>query len=94
MQGAQWVESKGEEIKTQGVVQPLKDKNLEILPLGTWNWEWLMVHCLPELNLEVNQYVFYDDKKYKVMAKKDWSKYGYIRYLLLEAYKSENIEDV
>lgn len=93
MQGAQWVEGKGSEIKTKGVVQPPRDKDLKILPEGTWNWQWLMVHCLPDLDLEVNQFIYYDNVKYKVMAKKDWSKYGYVRYMLLEAFRAEAIDE-
>ena len=90
-QGALWVEDKDQEIKTKGVVQPPRDKDLKILPEGAWGWQWLMVHCLPDLDLEVNQFVYYDDVKYKVMAKKDWRKYGYIRYMLLEAYQAQGV---
>lgn len=91
MQGAEWVESQGQELKTKGVVQPPRDKDLKILPEGSWAWTWLMVHCLPDLNLEVNQFIYYDGVKYKVMAKKDWTKYGYIRYMLLEAYQAKGV---
>lgn len=91
MQGAEWAEAQGEMLKTKGVVQPPRDKDLKILPEGTWAWTWLMVHCLPNLQLEVNQYVYYDNVKFKVMAKKDFSKYGYIRYMLLEAFQSEGL---
>lgn len=91
MEGAEWVEVQGEELKTKGVVQPPRDKDLKILPEGTWGFEWLMVHCLPSLALEINQFIYYDNKKYKVMAKKDWSKYGYVRYMLLEAFQSEGV---
>lgn len=91
MQGAEWIETQGSELKTKGVVQPPRDKDLKILPEGTWAWEWLMVHCLPSLQLEVNQYIYYDGTKYKVMAKKDWSKYGYVRYMLLEAFRAQGV---
>lgn len=77
-------------INTLGVVRPPSDKDLKILPEGTWAWEWLQLHCLPDVELETNQFVIYDNKKYKVMAKKDYTKYGYIRYTLLEAYTAES----
>ena len=93
MQGAEWVESVGEVLKTKGVVQPPSDEQLKILPEGTRSWPWLWVHCLPELQLETDQFIYYDDVKYKVMAKKDWGKYGYIEYQLLEAYKAAEIEE-
>lgn len=89
--GADWVEGKGKKISTKGVVQPPSDKDLKILPEGSWMWEWLMVHCLPNLKLEPNQYIYYDDKKYKVMSKKDFTKYGYIRYVILEAYRADKV---
>lgn len=76
-------------IKTRGVVRPPSDKDLKLLPEGAWAWEWLQIHCLPDVKLETNQFVRYDGKVYKVMAKKDWTKYGYIRYTLLEAFTAE-----
>lgn len=85
-QGADWVETDPITINTKGVVQPPSPKDLKILPEGSWAWEWLTIHCLPDVKIETNQYVIYDDKKYKVMSKKDWSKYGFIKYTLLEAF--------
>lgn len=80
-----------ETINTKGVVQPPRDIDLKILPEGAWAWEWLMLHCLPNVQLNTNQFVRYDGKIYKVMAKRDWQKYGYVRYMLLEAFQAENI---
>lgn len=91
MQGAEWVTSEPITINTRGVVRPPSDKDLKILPEGTWAWEWLQLHCLPDVFLDTNQFVKYDDKLYKVMAKKDYSKYGYIRYTLLEAFRAEEL---
>lgn len=90
--GVDWVPESVQTIKTQGVVRPPSDKDLKILPEGTWAWEWLQIHCLPDVKLETNQYVEYENKRYKVMAKKDWSKYGYVRYTLLEAFQAEQLE--
>lgn len=73
-------------IKTKGVVRPPSDKDLKILPEGAWAWEWLQIHCLPDVELNTNHLIRYDGKIYKVMAKKDWRKYGYMRYTLLEAF--------
>lgn len=78
-------------INTRGVVRPPSDKDLKILPEGTWAWEWLQVHCLPDVQLNTNQFIRYDGKDYKVMAKKDWSKYGYMRYTILEAFRAEGV---
>lgn len=76
-------------INTRGVVRPPNDKDLKLLPEGAWAWEWLQIHCLPDVELDTNQFVRYDEKTYKVMSKKDWSKYGYMRYTLLEAFTAE-----
>lgn len=78
-------------ISVRGVVQPPSDKDLKILPEGSWAWEWLMLHCLPDTQIDVNQFVRYDGTVYKVMKKKDWSKYGYVRYYLLEAFRAEGM---
>lgn len=78
-------------INVRGVVQPPSDRDLKILPEGSWAWEWLMLHCLPDTQIEVNQFVRYDGTVYKVMKKKDWSKYGYVRYYLLEAFTAEGM---
>lgn len=77
-------------IHTKGVVRPPSAKELKLMPEGAWAWEWLQIHCLPDVVLDTNQFVIYDDKRYKVMDKKDYSKYGYVRYTLLEAYTAEN----
>lgn len=90
--GVDWVPESVQTINTQGVVRPPSDKDLKILPEGTWAWEWLQIHCLPNVQLDTNQFVEYENKRYKVMAKKDWSKYGYIRYTLLEAFQAEQLE--
>lgn len=89
MQGADWVETVIKTINTKGVVQPPSPKDLKLLPEGAWAWEWLTVHTLPNTDIEPNQFIKYDGKTYKVMAKKDWSKYGYIKYTLLEAFRAE-----
>lgn len=90
MVGADWVESEPEIINTKGVVQPPSPRDLKLLPEGAWAWDWLTVHCLPDVNINTNQFIKYDGKTYKVMSKKDWSKYGYIKYTLLEAFTAEN----
>lgn len=91
LDGADWVETTINTINTKGVVQPPRDIDLEILPEGTWSWEWLMLHCLPDVQLNTNQYIIYDGTLYKVMSKKNWSKYGYVRYTILQAYQADKL---
>lgn len=89
LDGADWVETVTGTINTKGVVQPPKDIDLKIYPEGTWSWQWLMVHCLPNVQLKTNDYIKYDGVVYKVMGKKDWTKYGYVRYMLAEAFQAD-----
>lgn len=91
MVGADWKEKDPVDINTQGVVRPPSDEDLKILPEGTWSWRWLQIHCLPTVSLQTNQYVWYDGIKYTVMSKKDYSKYGYVKYTLLESYKASQL---
>lgn len=91
LDGADWVETVTSTINTKGVVQPPRDKDLAILPEGTWAWEWLMLHCLPDVQLNTNQYIKYDGTLYKVMSKKDWAKYGYVRYTILQAFRADTL---
>lgn len=89
LDGADWVETVTGTIETKGVVQPPRDEDLKIYPEGTWSWQWLMVHCLPNVQLKTNDYIKYDGVVYKVMGKKDWTKYGYVRYMLAEAFQAD-----
>lgn len=88
MDGADFIEKTTQIINTKGVVQPLSDEQLKIMPEGTRSWEWLMLHCLPNVDLKTNQFIKYDGVKYKIMGRKDYNKYGYIQYNLLEAYRT------
>ena len=91
LDGADWTENTVATINTRGVVQPPRDKELKIFPEGTWAWEWLTIHCLPEVQLDTNQYIRYDGRLYKVMNKKNWEKYGYVRYMVLEAFRADTL---
>lgn len=91
LSGADWTETTVETVNTRGVVQPSRDIDLKIFPEGCWAWEWLTIHCLPDVQLNTNQYIRYDGTLYKVMAKKNWEKYGYCRYMVLEAFKADQL---
>lgn len=92
LDGSDWVETTESVVNTKGVVQPPRDEDLKLLPEGTWSWEWQMLHCLPDVQLNTNQFINYDGVTYKIMAKKDWRKYGYVRYMLLEAFKASLLQ--
>lgn len=89
--GADWQLVTVGKINTKGVIQPPSSEDLKILPLGTWSWKWQMIHCLPNINLDVNDFIKYDGIDYKVMNKTNYEKYGYIKLIILEAYKAEQL---
>lgn len=74
------------QIKTRGVVQPYKPEALEIELAGTRSWNWQMIHCLPSLTLENNQFIYYQGVKYKVMQVLKYDEYGYREYHICETY--------
>jgi len=75
-------------ITTRGVVQPYKPQINEILPEGTWAWQYRSVHCQKDLTVNVNDYIIYNSKRYKVMEKLDFSLYGYYKYVVKEAFET------
>lgn len=74
------------QVKTQGVVQPYKPTELEIQEAGTRSWGWQTIHCLPDLELKNNQFIYYEGVKYKVMNHLPYNKYGYREYHICETY--------
>lgn len=73
-----------------GVWQPLKDEQLQFLPENQRSWEWIWIHAKAgTLNLQTADKVIFNDKRYKVMAVKDYSLNGFIEYQLVEDYESE-----
>ncbi len=78
-----------EQIETQGVVQPYKPEPLEIQQAGVRSWTWLMIHCLPNLQLRNNDYLYYEGVRYKVLMRADYSAYGYLEYIVCESFTDE-----
>jgi hypothetical protein len=76
------------EIKTVGVIQPLTGQALEIKPEGERSWAWKELHCLPDLILETDDVVEIGGKPNRVMARKDYRDFGYLRYELVEDYQT------
>lgn len=74
------------QVQTEGVVQPYKPEPLEIELAGSRSWNWQMIHCLPNLTLENNQFIYYKGTKYKVMQVQKYDEYGYRQYNICETY--------
>lgn len=74
-------------VQFKGVVQPLRDEQLSLLPEGQRSWEWIWIHAVAgSLNLETADKVIYQNKTYKVTSKKDYSLNGYVEYQLVRDY--------
>lgn len=68
----------------QGVIQPLEPRRLQIKPEGQRAWTWFWLHADPQLKLQVDSIVIYMGKQTRVMARKDFTIYGYVEYELVQ----------
>lgn len=80
-------------INFKGVWQPLKDEALELKPEGQRSWEWVWIHArASELNLETGDKVIFNNKRYKVTSKKDYTLNAYVEYQLCRDYVNTDAE--
>lgn len=82
-------------ISFKGVWQPLRDEALELKPEGQRSWEWIWIHAeASQLNLETADKVIFNNKRYKVMQKKDYGLNSFVEYHLCRDYEeTETISD-
>ena len=85
-EGADWVNKIDRIVKTKGVVQPAKDTDLKFFSEGYRDWNYQKIHCLNNADFKLDELIEYDGIVYKVMAKKNYQKYGYIRYIVIETF--------
>lgn len=72
-------------ITFRGVVQPLEPKALYLKPEGQRAFTWLQVHVAGgHLDLKVNDKVEYRDKRFKIMAKLNYSQNDYEELHMIE----------
>lgn len=83
------------QINFKGVWQPLRDEQLELKPEGQRSWEWILIHAVAsQLNLETASKVIFNNKRYKVMQKKDYGLNSFVEYQLCRDYEeTETISD-
>ncbi len=80
-----------QQINFKGVWQPLKDEALQFKEPAQRSWEWIWIHAVSgTLNLETADKVIFNQKRYKIVEKKDYSLNGFIEYQLVRDY--ENLE--
>lgn len=79
-----------QKIDFMGCWQPLKDEDLQFKPEGQRSWQWVWIHAKSgTLNLETGDKVIFNEKRFKVMAVKDYSLNGFIEYQLVHDYEEE-----
>jgi hypothetical protein len=71
--------------QTQASIQPLPQE-LAIKMEGERNWAWHLIHILPDVDLQNNDFITIFGKRYKVMKNEKWFQYGYIAYFVIEAF--------
>ena len=77
-----------EKINFQGVFQPLREEQLQSKPEGQRSWAWYWIHAKAgTLNLSTQDKIIFNKVRYKVMAVKDYSLYGYIEYQIVVDYE-------
>lgn len=76
-------------IQTEGVRQPMNAQSIAIKPEGQRAWKWETLHCLPNVKLNIDDIVIFDNVKYRVMNRWNWSEYGYLEYEICQAYENQ-----
>lgn len=77
------------QVVTQGVRQPMSAKQLAIKPEGQRAWSWETLHCLPNVKLKIDDIVIFDNTRYRVTERWDWTEYGYLEYHICQAYETQ-----
>lgn len=76
-------------VNTKGVVQPATFETLELLSEGDRTWDVQEIHCLPDLQLKNGEFLYWNDTKYKVLKRENFKPYGYMHYIVREAFNNE-----
>jgi hypothetical protein len=79
------------QVTTSGVVMPLRPQQLAMKPEGERSWIWKKFFCLPVVKLNPSDEIIFgtdeNGDKYRIMAKADYSEYGYIEYEVCQGYQ-------
>lgn len=77
-----------ETIQFQGVFQPFREEQLQSKPEGQRSWSWYWIHAKAgTLNLTTQDKIIFNNVRYKVMAVKDYTLYGYIEYQVVRDFE-------
>lgn len=80
-------------VNFRGVIQPFTDRQLLLKPEGQRSWTWLWLHADPVLTLDTDEVVTYNGVQTRVMARKDYTLYGYVEYQLVQDYSGAGPEE-
>ena len=70
-----------QKVQFMGVWQPMKTEDLQFLPEGQRSWDWYWIHAESgTLNLQTQDKIIFNGRRYKVMKIKDYSLNGFIEY--------------
>ena len=70
-----------------GVIQPFTDQQLAIKATGERAWKWYTVHSDTTLDLKPGGKIIYQDTRYRVMSKANYTDYGYLKYEMVEDFQ-------
>ena len=71
-----------------GCWQPLRDEELQFKPENQRSWSWYWIHAKSgTLNLQTQDKIIFQNKRFKVMSVKDYSLNGFIEYEVIRDYE-------
>ena len=80
------VETLSEPVTGSGTLQPMREEQIAMKMEGQRSWKWWKLHADPMLTLELDTVVERNGVRFRVLGKKDFSEYGYIKYELAEDF--------
>lgn len=67
-------------VSFKGVVIPMEDEVIQSKPAEQQSWEWYYIFTRNNVSLVNNDRIEYNNTKYKIMERRDYSSYGHIEY--------------
>lgn len=80
-------------VSFDGVWQPMGPKQLQIKPTEQRAWPWFIVHSTTDLNLKIDDMIFYRNQGYRVMELTNYLEYGYMEYHLVSDSSKPKVEE-
>lgn len=77
------------QINFKGVWQPFNFQQLTLLPEGQRDWSHYWIHTKTAIELNTADKFLFNDKRYKVIERKDYNLNGFYEYHVILDYESE-----